>query len=249
MQADVYNYQSHTLSHAVAMTRIQKLLSFIGYIILGIGVIAFVGGIAVVAYSSLEGFYYESGVADAFNSEGFNSYNVIIGTTKTKAATNTPTNAVQPTVTVTPTPTETPLPTPEKNEELPTENMIIIPSIGVNSVIIEGTNSKQALYRGIWRDPRAGVPDQDQVPIVLAAHRYGYTEWTAEFKKRSSFRYLDQLKKDDYVFVIWNQREYRYKVTKIEESDKIYAENADIILYTCKHLNSPIRIIVSAIRV
>lgn len=240
--------QSHTLSHVIAIKRVQSLLTFIGYSVFGLGVILFIGGISIVAFTALQGYYFNSGIADAFDNEGFNSYNVIVGSAKVKAAT-TPAPSVTVSVTPIATPEPTPLPPPEKNEALPKENMIIIPAIGVNSKIVEGSNAKRALYKGIWRDPRTGVPDQDQIPVVLAAHRYGYTEWTSDFKKTSSFRYLDQLKIDDYVFVIWNQREYRYRITKMEDSEKIYANDADIILYTCKHLNSPIRIIVFAVRV
>ena len=54
---------------------------------------------------------------------------------------------------------------------------------------------------------------------------------------------------DSTVSVYWNQREYIYKIYAKEESTYISDYSADLILYTCKYYNSPVRIFRYANRV
>jgi len=138
---------------------------------------------------------------------------------------------------------------PVKESSSPKENTLIIRSIGVNGNINEGKDSKKALYRGIWRVPEFGTPINNERSIILAAHRFGYIEWSAKFRKENSFKNLPNLKVGDEVEIIWDQRKFKYKVYKKEESGKINDYSADLIMYTCKYLKSPIRIIVYAKRV
>ncbi len=57
------------------------------------------------------------------------------------------------------------------------------------------------------------------------------------------------MKAGDTFSIIWDQREFTYRVKRVEEANSIYTKDSDMILYTCKYLKSPIRIIVYADRI
>jgi len=138
---------------------------------------------------------------------------------------------------------------PKYDASLPKTNTLRISKLGVNGPINEGTNAKKLLYRGIWRVPEFGNPFKNQNPIILAAHRYGYINWSATFRKTNSFANLPSLKKGDTFQIIWNQRAFKYKVYDTEENTGLTDYSADVIMYTCKYLKSPVRIVVYARRV
>jgi len=82
----------------------------------------------------------------------------------------------------------------------------------------------------------------------LAAHRFGYIEWSSTFRKTNTFANLPNVKVGDTFQLTWDQRAFVYKVYKTEEGKLLTDYNADIILYTCKYLKSPVRIVVYANR-
>ncbi|NMC08743.1 sortase [Candidatus Microgenomates bacterium] len=131
---------------------------------------------------------------------------------------------------------------PAFDESLPKENKILISIIGVNSDIVENDNADEGLKKGIWIVPNFGTPELNNLPIIIAAHRFGYIEWTKEFRETSSFYNLPKLKSGDRVQIIWNQRSYEYEVYKSEDNTQITDYNADLILYTCRMYNSPVRV-------
>lgn len=133
-------------------------------------------------------------------------------------------------------------PLPPFDESLPKANMIKISSIGVDSKIIEDDNAKKGLLKGTWIVPDFGTPDENELPIIIAAHRYGYIEWTKEFRTKSSFYNLPKTKVGDRVQIIWEQRSYEFEVYKVEDATQITDYDADLILYTCRMYNSPIRV-------
>ncbi|MBN2100311.1 sortase [Candidatus Dojkabacteria bacterium] len=137
---------------------------------------------------------------------------------------------------------------PELDKSLTKKNTLIIPNIGVNGEIHEGTNAEKTLEKGIWRVNDYGTPE-DKVPIILAAHRFGYITWSWDFRKKDSFYYLPKTKVGDKVEIIWKQRKYKYEIYKAEENTQIKDYNADLILYTCKLFNSPVRVFRYAKRV
>ncbi len=137
---------------------------------------------------------------------------------------------------------------PPFDPNLTTTNTLIIPSIGVNGTINEDTNSFQGLEKGLWRAPDWGTPDMD-LSTIIAAHRFGYLRWSADFRKTQSFYNLPNTKVGDTVQIIWNQRLYEYKIYKEEDSTAITDYNADLILYTCRIFNSPVRVFRYAERV
>lgn len=130
---------------------------------------------------------------------------------------------------------------PELDLSLPETNMIKISKIGVDTIIHEGEDYEEALEKGVWRVNDFGTPE-DKSLMILAAHRFGYAIWNDEERKLHSFFNLPSTRVGDEIEVIWNQRKYIYKIYKIEEDERITDYSADLILYTCKLYNSPIRI-------
>ncbi|MHC1716947.1 MAG: sortase [Candidatus Dojkabacteria bacterium] len=137
---------------------------------------------------------------------------------------------------------KTPSSVPPFDEKLPKENIMKITSIGVDSVIVENENADKGLKKGIWIVPDFGTPESNDLPIIIAAHRFGYIEWTREFRYKSSFFNLPKLKVGDRVQIIWEQRSYEYEVYKTDDNTQITDYNADLILYTCRMYNSPSRV-------
>ncbi len=131
---------------------------------------------------------------------------------------------------------------PPLDESLPKDNTIKISSIGVDSTIIQNEIATKGLEEGIWIAPDFGTPENNELPMILAAHRFGYVYWTSDFRMKSSFYNLPRLKVGDRVQIIWNQRSYEYEIYKAEDNTQITDYDADLILYTCRMYNSPIRV-------
>lgn len=134
------------------------------------------------------------------------------------------------------------------NPALPKTNRLLVPSIGVNTDIEEATydNYESALKNGVWRVSNFGDPNETGVPVILAAHRYGYLAWTNTFRHKSSFYNLPKVKAGDIITIDWEQREYKYGVYKVETGTAITDYSADVILYTCESLSGEERIFVYA---
>ena len=131
---------------------------------------------------------------------------------------------------------------PPINPALSTTPTLKINNIGVDGEVHQGENAKAELDKGIWIVPGYGTPEHNELPIIIAAHRFGYVYWTAEFRTKSSFYNLPKLKVGDRVQIIWGQREYQYEIYKAEDDKQITDYGADLILYTCRMYNSPIRV-------
>lgn len=131
---------------------------------------------------------------------------------------------------------------PPIDKSLPTENGLIIDKIGVRGELHEGTDYSSILKTGLWHVPDFGTPENNQQPIIIAAHRWGYLTWTNSFRTLNSFYNLPKLKTGDKVEIIWNQRKYTYEIYASEEGEQITDYGANLILYTCQLWNSPLRI-------
>lgn len=136
---------------------------------------------------------------------------------------------------------------PEKDSSLTETNTLIIPKIGVKAKIITGKDPLKALDKGPWIVYNYATPEQNYLQettksIIIASHRFGYSSWTTEYRNKISFFNLPDTKVGDKVVIIWNQREYIYQIFKLDENKYIKDIDADLILYTCKYYNSPIRI-------
>ena len=136
-----------------------------------------------------------------------------------------------------------------RDPSLPDGQYLTIPSIGVDTAVLEASSSayEDALRRGVWRVPEFSTPESGGGrPIILAAHRFGYVDWTQSYREQNSFYNLSDVAVGESIVLTWNQHRYTYKVTKIEEGSEITDYSSDLILYTCKFMVSPIRIIVYA---
>lgn len=140
---------------------------------------------------------------------------------------------------------------PPLNENLPEGRWVTIPKIGVRTEILEETleDHENALQKGVWRYTDLGTPEESGGPMILIAHRFGYLKWTNAYRRQHSFYNLDKLEIGDTFEVIWDQRRYEYEIYAGEEAQEISDYSADIILYTCKYLNSNVRILRYARRV
>lgn len=114
-------------------------------------------------------------------------------------------------------------------------NRLIIPKIGVNSPIVEGLNDR-ALLRGAWRYPSSSTPDKGG-NTVITGHRFRFRP-----PNNTTFYLLDKISVNDEIVVIWENKEYRYKVkeTKVVNPDQTEILNntdqAILTLYTCTPL-------------
>lgn len=133
---------------------------------------------------------------------------------------------------------------PKFDSSLPLENRVSIPSVGINTKINEMPyeNYEEALKIGVWRVPDFGTPYERKAPVILAAHRYGYLRWSVPYRLKNSFYNLPKVKVGDTIEIIWRQRKYVYEVYAEGKGEEITDYSADLILYTCEDLTSPIRI-------
>jgi sortase (surface protein transpeptidase) len=133
---------------------------------------------------------------------------------------------------------------PALDPTLPTQNSLVIDEIGINTMIGENTveNVEETLKQGVWRVPDFGTPFARKKPVILAAHRFGYLAWSNQFRRENSFYNLPKLDTGDRVEIIWNQRKYIYEIIDSSEGEQIANYQADLILYTCKFLESETRI-------
>jgi sortase (surface protein transpeptidase) len=133
---------------------------------------------------------------------------------------------------------------PAFNPNLTQENRLTIGSVKIDTGINEADweNYEEALKIGVWRVPDFGTPYGRSKPTILAAHRFGYLKWSVPYRLKNSFYNLPKTKVGDTIEIIWKQRKYVYEIYKEEEGEEITDYTAELILYTCESLNSPIRI-------
>jgi len=122
-----------------------------------------------------------------------------------------------------------------KTTSLPKDNRLVIPKIGVNAKIVEGSN-ENVMYRGVWHIPNTSSPDKGG-NTVISGHRFQYRP-----PNNTTFYLLDKLGKGDYLIVYWQGKEYDYKVTKTmvvgpKESSLLENTTKPILsLFTCTPL-------------
>ncbi len=130
------------------------------------------------------------------------------------------------------------LPPPDE-EVINRENRLIIDKIGVNAVINEG--GPEALALGVWHLPRTSTPDKGG-NTVLSAHRWKYKP-----PDPRTFYDLNKLDIGDKIKVIWQGKEYIYKVRDIFEvtPDQVEVlgpdDKPELTLFTCTPLYSTAR--------
>ncbi len=131
---------------------------------------------------------------------------------------------------------------PPVDSSLPQEDLIMIPKIGVNTQLQRTETEEEALDSGAWWVPDFGIPGDLLKPMIVVGHRYGWEWWwKSDYWQLHSFYRLPLLEVGDRVEIISEQRKFVYEIYSGEEGEQISDYDADLILYTCKHLNSPIR--------
>jgi len=133
---------------------------------------------------------------------------------------------------------------PKRNPNLTKENTLTIATVGIQTQIQEsGMNDyEEALTKGVWMVPDFGTPQKRDYPTIMAAHRFGYLKWSIPYRLKNSFYSLPKVKLGDNIEIIWDQRMYHYEVYKEGKGEEIEDYSADLILYTCEDLTSPVRI-------
>lgn len=123
------------------------------------------------------------------------------------------------------------LPDTETSDRIPQDNRVVVPKIGVDMPIVEGTDDR-ALYRGAWRIPQTSTPPNGS-NTVLSAHRFMYTAGPL------TFFLLPKLEKNDIFIVYWQGQEYDYEVTEkkvVHYTDTSVLQPTDgpqVTLFTC----------------
>lgn len=209
----------------------DKVINITGNIYIIVGAILTFVSLSLLAYPQLP---------YIFNKLNISSPEVEAETLQTPVTEKKDDDTEQP-----PTPPEITL--PEKDTSLTGTNTLIIPKIGVKAKIITGKDPLKALDKGPWivynyADPEQSYLEETTKSIIIASHRFGYSSWSTEYRNKISFFKLPETRIGDTVVIIWNQREYVYKIFKLDENKYIKDIDADLILYTCKYYNSPIRI-------
>ena len=85
-------------------------------------------------------------------------------------------------------------------------NRVIIAKIGVDAPIIESNSEDYGLARGAWHLSQGSTPDIGG-NTVLTGHRFKYLP-----PSNLTFFLLDKLEKDDIISIIWQEKNYYYKV-------------------------------------
>lgn len=131
---------------------------------------------------------------------------------------------------------------PEFNPNLPEGDWLVIPRIGVYTQLRQTEDPDEALAEGVWWVPGYGEAGSKDMPMILAAHRFGWDWWwQSDYWKYNSFYLLPDTQPGDTIEIIADQRKWVYEIYAGEEGELISDYSADMILYTCKFLNSPVR--------
>ncbi len=133
-----------------------------------------------------------------------------------------------------------------QSKSLPTNtnyngNRLILPSIGINTQIIDGKSIDViGKNQGVWRETNTVSPEQPG-NLVIAGHRFLYSALNG-----GQFYNLPEIKIGEKLYVIWNSRTYEYSVYNTQEvlPNQIDIRDYDpdapakLTLYTCFPLGS-----------
>jgi len=124
-------------------------------------------------------------------------------------------------------------------------NRLVIPKIGVDTKILEGTNEDVMLYEeGVWHDPaEAMIPGVNGTNLVLGGHRYQYLP-----PNTTTLYNLDKLNTGDHINIYWLGEKYTYTIydkfevypNEVWIKDPIPGETT-ITIYTCTPVYTSLR--------
>jgi len=133
---------------------------------------------------------------------------------------------------------------PAVDPNLPKEPTLRVPRIGVDAKLYIG-QGEEMLDKGVWLPTDASNP-LTSLPMVMSSHRFGKLSWSKEYRDRNWFYRLSELRPGDEITVIWEQRPFKYVVQRTAEGENNVELREDLLLFTCKHFRSPVRILVFA---
>lgn len=120
-------------------------------------------------------------------------------------------------------------------------NRLVLPQIGVDTQVIEGSNLKViGKNQGVWRETRTIDPSTEG-NLVIAGHRFLYTATNGGW-----FYNLPELKPGNKIYIRWNDKVYEYEVysTRTVLPTQVDIRNYDpkvpkkLTMYTCYPLGS-----------
>ena len=98
---------------------------------------------------------------------------------------------------------------PKTDPKLPKGFQLVIPKIGVDWHVLEGTTNPDAiLLKGFWKYPNTAYPSERSNTVILG-HRWVYKKGDPK-----TLYSLDKLSKGDEIMVYYQQKKYVYKMTR-----------------------------------
>lgn len=142
---------------------------------------------------------------------------------------------------------ETQSPKPISPQKKNLNNKIIIPKINVE-MVIEGGNDQKVLNKGsAWWIPGTSNPSFGG-NFVLGGHR-----WAFRPPQKKTFYHLDKLERGDIISILWDAKEYTYKVynTMVVKPQAVEilapTSKTKLTLFTCTPLfSSKERLVIEA---
>jgi LPXTG-site transpeptidase (sortase) family protein len=116
--------------------------------------------------------------------------------------------------------------------ELPKDNRLAIPSIGLNKPILDG-QTFDTVNKGLWHRPNIGSPDKGGNTVIVG-HRFMYFG-----DANQEFYNLDKVNIGDDIVIFWGQKSFKYSVVDkrivapTETSVEQQTKDAKLTLYTC----------------
>jgi LPXTG-site transpeptidase (sortase) family protein len=130
-------------------------------------------------------------------------------------------------------------------EQIPADNTLVIPSLGMKQGVYDGPN-KYTLRKGVWHRPQSSTPDKGS-NTVFAGHRFTYHD-------PAVFYHLDKVKAGDPIVLYWNHKRYDYTVRDIltvkptEIGVEAPTKDPLLTIYTCTPLwTSKFRLVIQAV--
>lgn len=128
-------------------------------------------------------------------------------------------------------------------EEIPEQNMMVIPKTGVEMKIGE---PEHYLDFGGWVQE---INNKDN-PLVISAHRFGWSTFSLDQKRKQTLYHVDKLQEGDEIIVFWNNQRLTYQVKQIiTATNNPSIKETELLIYTCKFWNSAERVFVLAEKV
>jgi sortase A len=119
----------------------------------------------------------------------------------------------------------------DSNKPTPQDNRLVIPSIGIDEPILEGSNIWVINSGGTWRRPNTSTPTENNNTVIVGHRFFG--------SNVSTFYHLDKVETGQKMAIYWQGEEIVYEVTEIKVVDPTAIEiesqttEKQLTIYTC----------------